>query len=42
MQLPHLEGARELHQKDIERGFGKVYLPNALERKYLNANREWV
>jgi integrase len=25
-----------------EEGFGKVYLPFALERKYPNANREWA
>ena len=25
-----------LHQEDIKNGFGKVYLPNALERKFLN------
>ena len=37
----HLKHVRELHQQDIERGFGKVYLPYALERKYPNANREW-
>jgi integrase len=39
--IAHLQGVCELHQKDIERGFGKVYLPNALERKYPNANKEW-
>jgi integrase len=30
-----------LHQADLEAGFGAVYLPYALERKYPNANREW-
>jgi integron integrase len=36
-----LERARVLHQQDIAEGFGRVYLPYALERKYPNANREW-
>ena len=39
--ISHLKHVREVHQKDIEQGFGKVYLPNALERKYPNANQEW-
>ncbi len=30
-----------IHQKDLKEGFGNVYLPYALERKYRNANREW-
>ena len=25
----------------MQAGYGAVYLPNALERKYPNANREW-
>ena len=37
----HLEEVRKLHQRDIEQGFGRVYMPNALERKYPKANREW-
>ena len=28
------------HQEDLGRGYGKVYLPFALERKYPNANKE--
>jgi integron integrase len=32
---------RALHQNDLEQGYGQVYLPNALERKYPNANCEW-
>jgi len=31
---------KELHQQDLARGGGKVYLPFALERKYPNAARE--
>jgi integrase len=37
----HLTRVGELHQRDLEQGFGRVYLPNALQRKYPNANREW-
>ncbi len=38
----HLERVRELHRQDIADGFGAVYLPYALERKYPNAGREWI
>ena len=31
-----------LHQRDMDAGFGAVYLPYALERKYPNANRELI
>ncbi|MFZ2603285.1 MAG: integron integrase, partial [Candidatus Omnitrophota bacterium] len=37
----HLEGVKYLHQKDIEAGYGEVYLPEALEHKYPNAAKEW-
>lgn len=37
----HLHNVRALHQKDLAAGHGAVYLPDALERKYPNANREW-
>jgi site-specific recombinase XerD len=30
------------HEDDLEEGFGTVYLPFALERKYRNASREWA
>lgn len=33
---------RLLHGEDMRLGFGEVYLPFALERKYPNANREWI
>jgi integrase len=32
---------RALHQRDLAAGFGRVVLPDALERKYPNASREW-
>jgi integron integrase len=37
----HLEKIRALHQEDLAQGFGEVYLPNALARKYLSASRSW-
>jgi integron integrase len=38
----HLELIRRQHQRDLERGMGRVALPNALERKYPNAGKEWA
>ena len=39
--LRHLEEVREQHRSDLRRGAGWVELPNALERKYPNAGRDW-
>lgn len=36
-----LAKAKRLHDKDLEAGFGAVYLPDALARKYPKAAREW-
>ena len=36
-----VERVRCLHRDDLEAGFGEVYLPHALERKYRNENREF-
>jgi integron integrase len=38
----HLERAQNLHRKDLQEGFGEVYLPYALARKYPRAGREWA
>ncbi|MBI4639696.1 MAG: integron integrase [Candidatus Tectomicrobia bacterium] len=38
----HLQEVKHLYEKDMNEGFGSVYLPYALERKYPNANREWA
>lgn len=38
----HLENVWEVHQKDLEKGYGKTWLPYALARKYPNAEKEWV
>lgn len=35
-----LSAVRELHEQDLDAGFGDVYLPYALARKYPNAGRE--
>ena len=37
----HLVKVRYLHEHDIANGYGTVYLPYALERKYPSANKEW-
>jgi len=37
----HLHKVKKLHEKDLKNGFGTVYLPYALVRKYPNANKEW-
>lgn len=37
----HLQKIKQLHERDLSEGFGTVYLPHALARKYINANREW-
>jgi integron integrase len=38
----HLQWVKQLHQQDLAQGYGSVYLPYALERKYRNAEREWI
>ncbi len=38
----HLQKTKKLHETDLKAGFGAVYLPYALERKYKNANRSWA
>ncbi len=36
-----LDEAKKLHDKDIAAGYGEAYLPDALDRKYPNAAKEW-
>jgi integron integrase len=38
----HLRYVRYVHQSDLAEGFGHVYLPFALQKKYPSADREWV
>lgn len=37
----HLQLVKLQHEQDVEDGFGQVYLPDALERKYRGAAKEW-
>jgi integron integrase len=37
----HLDLIKQQHQRDLEQGLGRVVLPNALDRKYPNAGKEW-
>jgi integron integrase len=38
----HLEAVRRLHDADLAAGFGRAPLPDALARKYPNADREFA
>jgi integron integrase len=38
----HLRKVKRLHQHDLDQGYGSVYLPFALERKYPHADRAWI
>lgn len=38
----HLHRVNLQHQDDLKQGYGQVYLPNALARKYPNADRDWA
>ena len=37
----HLDIVKRLHQADLDQGYGAVYLPHALARKYPQAPKEW-
>ena len=37
----HLEKVKMIHDEDVAKGFGEVYLPEAMARKYSKAAREW-
>jgi integron integrase len=39
--LRHFEKVKMLHEEDLALGYGEVYLPYALDKKYPNAGREW-
>jgi integron integrase len=38
----HLRKMKAQHEEDLEAGFGTVFLPNAIERKYRSAAKEWA
>lgn len=37
----HLQQVKILHENDVEKGFGEVFIPDALARKYPQAAKEW-
>jgi integron integrase len=37
----HLKKVKAIHEKDLGEGWGRARLPDALERKYRNASKEW-
>ncbi len=38
----HLKSRKELHDNDLAKGVGSVFMPSALARKYPNAANEWI
>lgn len=39
--IEHLRTVNSQHETDLKAGLGRVSLPNALDRKYSNAGKEW-
>ena len=39
--LRHLQRVQKLYEQDLKQGAGRVPLPDAICRKYPNADREW-
>lgn len=37
-----LDEVRRVHQRDLQAGYGRVWLPDALERKFKNASSEYI
>lgn len=37
----HLLTVKLIHQQDLRRGYGSVYMPHALARKFPSADRQW-
>lgn len=38
----HLADVRATHRKDLDDGYGEVFMPHALARKYPKASRDWL
>jgi len=38
----HLGRVKALHEKDLAAGYGEVFMPDALGRKYPNAGKQWA
>jgi integron integrase len=36
-----VDSVKEIHNQDVKMGYGEVFLPDALEKKYPNAPKEW-
>jgi len=39
--LKHIALVKEIHDQDLKMGYGEVSLPDALDKKYPNAPKEW-
>jgi len=37
----HLQHVKKLHRRDLDQGYGTVYLPDDLEQDHPNAHRKW-
>lgn len=37
----HIASVKEIHEQDLKLGYGEVFLPDALEKKYPSAPKEW-
>ena len=37
----HLKGVKVVHERELAEGWGRVLMPNALDRKYPNAPKDW-
>lgn len=38
----HLQKVKALHDSDLKAGYGEVFMPMALDRKYPNGGKEWA
>lgn len=39
--MKHMALVKEIHDHDLSLGYGEVYLPDALDKKYPNAAKIW-
>lgn len=39
--IDHIKKVKKLHEKDLKNGYGSVFLPDAIEKKYPNAAKEF-
>ncbi len=38
----HLENVNAIHRKDVAKGFGSVYMPYGLDKKFPTAHKQWI